>query len=153
NAECEAAFTVVRGIKGELAADHPGAETFLISLADGAVLLDTAGKVVAKGEALDADCVGGSQSGLLRVSAGQVVPDDELEFLVYSSGGGHGDALVYELAVYKRRGDKLELILTSTVEGQEKDDTNLQSVGTLEQHPSGKKQTVLKRWDAAKFEF
>ncbi len=151
--DCDSAFTAVGGVKGELAADHPGGETFLFSLAEGGRLLDAGGKVIAQGMPFDPDCVGGSQSGIIRISAGQVIADEEPELLVYYSGGGHGDAMTETLDVLKRRGDKLVSILSAQIDGAERDEVSLTAPGTLQIRESGKKQSVSKRWDAAKFDF
>lgn len=157
SSECDgddkAAFTVVRAIKGELVAERPGLETLLVSLADGALLLDATGKVVARGEPLDKDCVGGSQAGLMRVAAGQVVADEDPEFVLYSSGGGHGDGYVEEVTVLKRRGDKLELILGATIEGTDKQELSVEGPGTIRHRGAEEKQALPKRWDPATFAF
>ena len=151
--DCDSAFTAVGGVKGELAADRPGSETFLFSLAEGGLLLDAAGKPIAQGMPFDPDCVGGSQSGLTRISAGQVIADEDPEYLVYYSGGGHGDALTESLDVLKRRGDKLVSILSVKIDGADKDEVSLPALGALEVRESGQKQSVRKQWDPTKFEF
>lgn len=150
--ECEEAYTAARSVKGELAADHPGLETLVVSLADGATIFDSAGKVVARGEALDADCTSGSQAGLLHVSLGQVVADDEPEIVMHWSSGGHGDSYMESISVFKRRGDKLVSLISNVVEGNDKGVLSIEPDGKILVRELGKKALQAKVWDATKFE-
>ena len=150
--ECEEAHTAARTIQGELAADHPGAETLVVSLADGATLFDSAGKVVARGEPLDPDCASGSQAALFHVSLGQVIADDEPEIVLHWASGGHGDSYMESISVLKRRGDKLVSLISNVVAGNDKGVLSIEPDGKILVRELGKKALQAKIWDAAKFQ-
>ena len=160
--DSEPAFTVARSLSADFVAEQPGKELLVVSMAHGAAIFNGAAELLARGGSFA--CVG-SQSGILDVSAGQLVPDVEPELVVhYLSGGRQSQA--EGIDVYKRRGSELINILSVSLpdSGAAKaspDDPELaesgwlsvDSDGTILTSRPGEKMPQRQRWDAGKFAF
>lgn len=163
--ECDAdAAKVARSLKAELFADSPGPETLILSMNEGMVVLDGAGKVLAKGPTLTCE---GSQSGISDVSIGQVIADAEPEIVIHYTSGGRAE-YSEQVAVFKRKGKELANILdvaitenSRTWKANEESWDEFASSGKLSLSPDGViryrsedgKSSEAKKWDATKFDF
>lgn len=156
---CETIFTVVRAIHGDVLPKREGDETVLVSLADGIVLLDGNGAVIARSEELAESCTG-SEAGLRAVSAGQVVSDDDLEIVVHATFGGRAD-FYDEVSVWKVVGAKLIKVFAgrlsryARVGKKEVEQNGLVTLGKdeLRVREPGQKAPETLRWDPMALSF
>ena len=142
----------------DLLPDVPGLERVRVSASEGLALFDANNKLIARNE----DGLSpGSLSAVGELSAGQVIPDADLE-LVWSYDDGGRNSGSSGVDVFKRRGT--ELVRVFTGDSREWQDVRaggteqtgkvtLSAKGVIRYRAPGTKRATTWHWDATAFRF
>jgi hypothetical protein len=150
----------VWAIDADVLADSPGNEQVRASMSEGIALFDGSDQLIARNEdGIDP----GSQSDVIELSAGQVVPDRDLE-LVWSWDSGGRNNGSSGITVYKRRGATLIEVFNGETRywedlrapggGREKKGSvKLTGAGVIIARGPNEKRASIWHWDEHAFHF
>ncbi len=143
----------------DLLPDVPGVEQVRASMSEGIALFDASHQLIARN---DGDISPGSLSAFGELSAGQLIPDADLELVWFHDDGGRNSGSSM-LTVLKRRGAELVEVFVGdtrewddmvTTSGGERDGhVTLGGNGVIHYRAPGSKRVTTWRWDAAAFRF